>query len=362
MKTIREIFIYFKDWLKIFTLFLKSYKYEKTQIVYLQMQLAQYKHLAENNKIPRAKRSRFAFKQFAVLVSKILPNWKKISYNFTPATVIRWQRKSFKAHWKKISKKTGRPPISKEMIKLIKKISKENHILSPEKIHEQLLLKNIKKPPAPNTIAKYIPENRKDPSKKQIQSWKTFLKNHHPDIWATDFFTVPTINNKVLYVLVIIEHKTRKILHIGVTYSPNAKWTIQQFKNATPYETAPKYLIHDNDPVFRSKDFQSFLKSSKIKSKRTAYRSPWQNAYAERVIGTLRRELTNHLIIINQIHLSKLMREYVKKYYNTHRTHQGLNGKTPIPAPYYPVTTAENTKLKATPVLNGLYHTYEKVA
>src|SRR6056297_2475168 len=114
MKTIREIFIYLKDWLKILILFLKSFKYEKTQIVYLQMQLAQYKHLAENKKIPRAKRSNFAFKQFTVLISKILPNWKELSYNFTPATVIRWQRKSFKDYWKKISKKTGRPTISKD--------------------------------------------------------------------------------------------------------------------------------------------------------------------------------------------------------------------------------------------------------
>jgi len=362
MTILKELVNYFKDWIKIILLIFKSLSYDRAEIIYLKMQLAQYDHLVKTKKIARPKRTTFAFRKLAVMISKFLPNWKEITYNFSPATVIRWQRESFKKHWKNLSKKAGRPSISEDMIRLIKQISKENHLLSPEKIHEQLLIKNIKNPPAPNTIAKYIPETKNDPTEKQKQSWKIFLKNHHPNIWAADFFTVPTLLNKVLYVLVVIEHRSRKIVHFGVTYSPNAKWVIQQFREATPYGKAPKYLIHDNDPIFRAKIFQDFLKTTNIKSKRTAYRSPWQNAYAERVIGTLKRELTDHLIILNQVHLSKLMREYVEKYYNTHRTHQGLDGKTPIPSPDYPETTAENTKLKATPILNGLYHTYEKVA
>lgn len=362
MNIIIELINYFKDWLKIITLIFKSFSYDRTEIVYLKMQLAQYDNLVKAKKIPKPKRTTFAFRQLAVIISNFLPNWKEITYNFSPATVIRWQREGFKKYWRNLSKKTGRPTITKEMIKLIKTIHKDNHLLSPEKIYEQLCLLNIKNPPAPNTIAKYIPETKNDPTEKQKQSWKIFLKNHHPDIWAADFFTVPTLTNKVLYVLVIIEHKSRKIVHFGVTYSPNAKWTIQQFRDATPYGLAPKYLIHDNDPIFRAKNFQKFLRTTNIKSKRTAYRSPWQNAYAERVIGTLKRELTDHLIIINQVHLSKLMREYVEEYYNKHRTHQGLDGKTPIPAPEYPLTEAKDTKLKKKGILNGLYHVYEKVA
>jgi transposase InsO family protein len=175
-------------------------------------------------------------------------------------------------------------------------------------------------------------------------------------------YTIPTLTFNVLYVLVIIHHQTRKIVHFGVTTNPTAEWTIQQFRNATPYGEVPKYLIHDNDPIFRSTAFQRFLTSSGITSKRTAYKSPWQNAYAERVIGTIKRELTDHIIPINELHLQKLLLEYINDYYNTNRTHQSLGGNTPIPSPRYLPTTVKNTKLKANPVLNGLYHTYKKVA
>ncbi|WP_252501986.1 integrase core domain-containing protein [Sporosarcina sp. Marseille-Q4943] len=196
---------------------------------------------------------------------------------------------------------------------------------------------------------------------KQIQSWKTFLQNHHHEMWATDFFTIPTLTFDVLYVLVIIHHKSRKIIHFGVTTNPTAEWTIQQFRNATPYGKVPKYLIHDNDPIFCSKAFQLFLQSSSIISKKTAYRSPWQNPYAERVIGTIKRELLEQVIPLNEQHLHTLLREYIRNYYNTDRTHQGIDGKTPIPSPVYLPTPAESTRLEARPVLNGLYHAYKKV-
>lgn len=147
--------------------------------------------------------------------------------------------------------------------------------------------------------------------------------------------------------LVIIDHRTRKIISFGVTYNPTAKWTVQQFGNATPFGEAPKYLIHDNDPIFRSKAFQRFLSLAGITPKRTAYRSPCQNAYAERVIGTIKRELLDQIIPLNQLHLHKILHEYIKDYYNTSRTHQGLEGKTPIPSPVYLPTKAAETKLEA---------------
>jgi len=220
----------------------------------------------------------------------------------------------------------------------------------------------VSNPPAPNTIAKYIPSTRKPPTKKQVQSWKTFLKNHSKEIWAMDYLVVPTLRFKALYVLVIMNHATRQIEHFTVTSNPNSKWLKQQIRNATPYGYKPKYLIHDNDAVFVSKDFKTFLNSCGIKSKRTSIHSPWQNGIAERVIGILRQKLLNHIIPINEAHLHRLLRNYIDNYYNTHRTHQGINCKTPIPLPTYPPTNISNTKLKATPVLNGLYHTYKKVA
>jgi transposase InsO family protein len=177
-----------------------------------------------------------------------------------------------------------------------------------------------------------------------------------------DYLVVPTLFFKVLYILVIINHGTRKIEHFAVTSNPNLQWVKQQIHNATPYDHKPKYLIHDNDPVFVSKDFKAFLASSGIKSKRTSKCSPWQNGIAERVIGILRQELLNHIIPLNEANLYRLLKEYIHNYYNTHRTHQGINCKTPIPLPQYPPTTISNTKLESTPVLGGLYHTYRKVA
>lgn len=229
---------------------------------------------------------------------------------------------------------------------------------------------NITDAPAPNTIAKYLAslkkppstDTRKPPTEKQIQSWNTFLTNHAFETWGMDFFTVPTLFFKTLFGLVIINHGTRKIEHFAVTTNPNAGWLIQQMRNATPYDHKPKYLVHDNDAVFVSHAFQDFLKASGIKSKRTSYKSPWQNPYAERVIGTLRQELLNHIIPINQKHLHYLLSEYVHKYYNPHRTHQGIDGQTPIPSPKYEPTTMAETKLISTPVLGGLYHTYKKIA
>lgn len=235
-------------------------------------------------------------------------------------------------------------------------------LLSPEKIHEKLKALGIEKSPAPNTISKYLPTTRKLPSDKQVQSWKTFLHNHHHELWATDFFTIPTLTFNVLHVLVIIHHKTRKIIHFNVTTNPTVEWTIQQFRNATPYDKVPKYLIHDNDPLFRSKAFQAFLQSSSISAKKTAYRSPWQNAYAERVIGIIKRELLDQVIPLNEQHLHNLLTQYIRDYYNSERTHQGISGKTQIPSPFYLPTSVEDTKLDAIPVLNGLYHTYKKVA
>jgi putative transposase len=327
----------------------------------LRSQLALYIQRYEKENLPKPQPTQ-TFRQLWVFLSKHLENWKEVLIIVKPDTVIKWHRTAFKFYWKRKSKKYGRPTISNATISLIKRIHKENPLLSPEKINEKLRMLGLENSPAPNTIAKYLHSTRKPPSKKQIQTWKAFMKNHHNEIWATDFFTIPTLTFNVLYVLVIIHHQTRKIIHFNVTTNPTAEWTIQQFRNATPYGKVPKYLIHDNDPIFLSKLFQAFLTSSDMTSKKTAYRSPWQNPYAERVIGTIKRELTDQVIPLNEQHIRNLLREYINSYYNTDRTHQGIKGNTPIPSTVYLPTSAEVTKLEATPVLNGIYHTYKKVA
>ena len=305
-----------------------------------------------------------------MLLSIIYDKWESALAHFKPKTVINWHQTAFKLYWFKKSKKKGRLPISQEAIDTIKKMYEENTNISPEKIHEQLVLLNVTDAPAPNTIKKYLsslkkhpsPDTKKPPSEKLIKAWLTFLRNHAPNTWGMDFFTVPTLFFRILYVLVIINHGTREIVHFAVTANPNVFWLVQQMRNATPYDHKPKYLVHDNDAVFTSSIFKNFLTASGIKAKKTSIKAPWQNPYAERVIGTLRRELLDFVIPINERHLEYLLSEYVHKYYNTHRTHQGIDGWTPIPSPEYEPTTMAETKLKATPVLGGLYHTYEKVA
>lgn len=210
-------------------------------------------------------------------------------------------------------------------------------------------------------ISKHLPEWDKWINAVKPETLVKWHRLKFTEFWAIDFFTVPYITFQVLYVL-IIEHGSRRIVHFAVTKNPNMFWLTQQFRNATPYGDHPKYLIHDNDPVFKSKVFQDFLASSNIKSKATSFRSPWQNPYAERVIGTIRAELLNHIIPFSERHLEKLLDGYINEYYNSHRTHQGLDGNTPIPTPEYEATDINEFKIKTTPVLNGLYHKYDRVA
>lgn len=173
----------------LLSLFLKSSNDIKLENIALRSQLALYQHRFEKQNLPKPQPTP-AFRQLWVILSRYLVNWKSHLVLVKPETVIKWHRTAFKLHWKRKSRKTGRPKISQETIKLIKQVHQENPLLSPEKIHEKLSLLGIEKPPAPNTIAKYIPSIRKSPTEKQLQSWKTFLKNHQSVTWATDFFTI----------------------------------------------------------------------------------------------------------------------------------------------------------------------------
>ncbi|WP_202595667.1 hypothetical protein [Pontibacillus yanchengensis] len=183
-------------------------------------QLALYVHHYEKNNLPTP-RPNTSFRQLWVLISKSYQNWKSHLIIVKPETVIKWHRTAFKWFWKRKSQKVGRPRLSEEWISTIKRVHKENPLLSPEKLHEQLALLGLKDIPAPNTIAKYLPDTRESPSRKQIASWRTFLHNHKSDTWAMDFLTVPTLKMDVLYVFIIIQHKTRRIIQFGVTKNPN---------------------------------------------------------------------------------------------------------------------------------------------
>jgi putative transposase len=362
---IKTIIFILRDWIKYFIWFvisaLKSEVARNAEFVAMRSQLSLFQQSVINKKIPKPNCTH-AFRQLWVLLSKFFSRWKSSLIVVKPETVIEWHKKAFKLFWTFKSRKKGRPQVPPDIIAMIKRIHKENPLLSPEKIYERLVNLNIKNVPCPNSIAKYIPETRKPPSEKQVQSWRNFLKNHSNRIWACDFFVVPTLTFKILYGFIIINHSRRKIEHFAVTTNPDSDWLVQQMREATPYDHHPDYIIHDSDPLFTSAAFKNFLTSTNIKSKRTGYKSPWQNGVAERAIGIIRQELLNHIIPINEKHLRYLLREFITNYYNPARTHQGINCETPIPTAKLPESDIQETFLIKEPILNGLYHSYKKAS
>lgn len=195
---------------------------------------------------------------------------------------------------------------------------------------------------------------------KRSTTWLPFLHNHLDVSWAIDFFTVTTINFATLYVFLVLDHGRRNIVHVAITRYPSMRCVVQQLREAMPFGLQPKYLFRDNDGIYGN-GVRAFLESCGITEVRTAYRSPWQNPFVERYIGTLRRETLDHVIVLNQGHLERLLREFIEDYYHIARPHQGLAGETPvsqtkqaeIPGP---------SKLISIPVLGGLHHRYIRVA
>ena len=207
---------------------------------------------------------------------------------------------------------------------------------------------------AESTVAKYIVRHPKPPS----QSWRTFLKNHASDIIGCDFFTTYSVTFRIYYVFVMLRHSDREIVHFNVTQNPTTAWTLQQVREAFPFDSTPRYLLHDNGSAF-SRQFRRTLKNLGIESVRTAYRSPWQNPFIERVQGTLQREALDQLIILNERHLRRVLSVYVENYYNTVRPHLSINRNAPIPRE---IDSPSNGRIVSTPILGGLHHSYRRGA
>ena len=189
------------------------------------------------------------------------------------------------------------------------------------------------------------------------QTWRTFLSNHSKDIVAIDFFTVPTATFQILYVQVVLAHHSRRVLHFNVTAHPTASWTAQQMVEAFPWDSAPRYLLRDRDCIY-GQVFSQRVKSLGIKEVITAPRSPWQNAYVERVIGSIRRECLDHVIVMNERQLKRVLKDYIR-YYHESRTHLGLDKDTPMKRHTDPPI---NGKIIAFPRVGGLHHHYERRA
>ena len=219
------------------------------------------------------------------------------------------------------------------------------------RIHGELLKLGLKISQA--TVSKYMARHRKPPS----QTWRTFIENHADCLAAIDFFIVPTATFRVLYVFIVLSQDRRQIVHFNVTAHPSAQWTAQQIVEAFPFDTAPRYLLRDRDGVY-GKTVQRRINSLAIEEVITAPRSPWQNPFAERVIGSIRRECLDHVIVLNEQHLSRILREY-SSYYHSCRTHLSLNKDPPEPRL---VESPESGNVVAFPRVGGLHHRYGRMA
>jgi transposase InsO family protein len=234
---------------------------------------------------------------------------------------------------------------------LIRNISLANPLWGAPRIHGELLKLGIEVSQA--TVAKYIVRHRKPPS----QTWRTFLQNQAQDLVSTDFFVVPTAMFRVLFVFLILSHDRRHLVHFAVTQHPTSAWTAQQLLEAFPWDSAPRYLLHDRDGSYGD-EFHQASERIGIHCVRTAPRSPWQNAYVERLIGSIRRECLDHVIVLQESGLRRILKSYFA-YYECSRTHLSLAKDTPITRAQQPPELGRVIEL---PEVGGLHHRYERRA
>ncbi len=306
--------------------------------------------LRRNNKTPRLKSSD---RLLWAILSQIHTRWRSSLVIVQPKTVVGWHRKGWRLYWKwkSRSKRKGRPLISAETRELIRRMSRENPLWGAPRIHGELVKLGIEV--GETTVARYMIRCTKPPS----QTWRTFIKNHISEIVAIDFFTVPTVTFRTLYVFVILSLDRRRIAHFNVTDSPTAEWTSLQLTQAFPFDTTPRLLIRDRDEIYGQKVVDT-LKAMDFKQIVTSRKSPWQNGYCERIIGSIRRECLDHIIMLNDRHLRKILRQYLG-YYHESRTHLGLEKDCPFSRA---VQGPQIGEIKSEHVLGGLHHRYFREA
>src|SRR6266852_318368 len=266
-----------------------------------------------------------------------------------PETIVRWHRKGFGAFWRwKFRPLGGRPRIDKDVRDLIRRMSFKNPLGGAPHIHGELLKLGFEV--AQSTVSKYMVPRRDRPS----QTWKTFLRNHADGIASIDLFVVPTIAFQQLFAFLVLGHRRRHLLWFAVTRNPTAEWLAHQITEAFPWEGAPKYLIRDNDRAFGSV-FKARVRAMGIRDRPTSFRSPWQNGLVERLIGSARHECTDHVIVLNEDHLRRILSKYAS-YYNEVRTHLSLGKDAPCTPPI-----ERFGDIIAYPILGGLHHRYSRI-
>src|SRR5262245_8166228 len=302
---------------------------------------------------PTRQRPRFRARDrlFWLLTRLVRRDWRRHLVLVRPETVVRWHREGWRLFWRWKSRvRLGRPRLSAEVRALIARIARENPAWGSERIRGELLKLGIAV--SKRSVQQY---RRRGPARPPSQTWRTFLANHRLQLWAADLFTVHTLTCRTLYVLLFIAHGRRELLHVNVTAHPTAAWVWRQLVEATPWGRQPRYLLRDRDRAYGG-DFVQRAKRIGIETVLTPVRAPRANAVAERVIGTLRRECLDHMVILNESHLRAVLAEFVR-YSNLERPHRTLRLETPLP-----VTRPTTGRVGARPVLGGLHHSYERAA
>jgi putative transposase len=317
------------------------------QVLTLQHQVAVYQQTVHRPRLRSSDRLFWAW------LSRLWPGWQATLAFVQPRTVIAWQQKRFRDHWQRLSQSgtSGRPTITREVRDLIRDMSRANPRWGSPRIVGELRKLGIHV--AKSTVEKYRVRPRKPPS----LTWKAFLNIHVKDLVALDFFVVPTVSYKVLFVLVILAHERRRIVHVNVTEHPTTAWTAQQVVEAFPWDGAPRYLLRDRDRIYGGW-FRQRIRNMGIDEVIIAPRSPWQNPYVERFIGSSRRECLDHVIVLGERHLQRLLQQYLH-YYHGWRTHLSLAMDCPVPRPIHP---PEQGRVIAVPEVGGLHHHYERQA
>jgi putative transposase len=292
-----------------------------------------------------------------VLLARLVRTWKQALFIVQPETLLRWHRKGFRLFGRHKSKTTSvKPRIPPETAELIKKMAEQNRLWGAERIRGELLKLDIRV--SKRTIQKYMRHVRsKQP---RGQNWRTFLHNEAAEIWACDFLQVTDLFFRSLFAFIIIDLKSRKVIHVGVTRAPTDAWTTQQLREATPYGQTPKYLIRDNYSKF-GPCFARVVVTSGIKILKTPYHAPRANAICERFLGSIRRECLDQILILHEKQLHRVLQAYVK-YFNEARPHQGIHQQVPQgKVPSIPPDQCGD-RIISVPVLGGLHHEYRKVA
>src|SRR2546426_1654981 len=303
----------------------------------------------------RSKRPRFGplDRLFWIWLSQRWARWRETLNVVRPETVIRWHRQGFRAfwNWKSRRGRTGRPPVDWEVAKLVRTMALANPLWGAPRIHGELLKLGLNV--SQRTVGRLMPRRAKPPS----QTWRTFLQNHVADLVSIVFFLVPRVPFPLLFLFGVLPHHRRKVVHFNVTDCPTAAWTAQQIIEAFPHDSAPRFLLRDRDSVYGG-EFRRRVKSVGIAEVLTTPRSPWQNPFAERVIGTIRRELLDHVIVLNEGHLRRRLRNYFR-YYHGSRTHLALAKDAPEPRAVEPPA---HSQVVALPQVGGLHHRYVRRA